>query len=359
MRPPTGHRPDGHQAALAQAACPTLQTCGHRPWASAAEGSTSRPGDASTQSHRRELRAAISEALRPGPCWPAGISAIDFATRFPWPRTGIIMGTVVNAPFGPPVDEVPLPRAPLTFVVAQARFERVASISSEEFIAGFQEKIRASYPVMQRGQQAGVLLGPEGQVVTADAGVLWRFDESPERWQVVLASDFVALSTRHYTHRRDFIDRFSTVLSAVQQELRIRFCDRIGIRYVDRVTGQRLLGRLESLLKPEVLGAVAVNVGEEGVENIHTFVDTTFRLPETAELHARWGLLPAGVTFDPAIEATNVRSWVLDLDAYSTQQVSFEPRTLAERTEALSQRIYRFFRWAVQDEFLIAHGGHL
>ena len=267
------------------------------------------------------------------------------------------MGSVVVTPFGPPVEEVPLPRAPLVFVVAQARFERVASISSDDFIAGFQEAIRSTYPVMQRGQQAGILLGPDGQVVTADAGTLWRFDERPEGWQVVLAPDFVALSTKRYTRRQDFIDRFNTILAAVQHELRIRFCDRLGIRYVDRVTDPALLDRLRELLKPEVLGAVAVNPGEPGVEHVHGFVDATYRLPEAIELHARWGVLPAAVTFDPAIEAADARSWVLDLDAYSTEPVAFDPRVLASRAEALSQRVYRFFRWAVEDEFLIAHGG--
>ncbi len=267
------------------------------------------------------------------------------------------MGGMVGSPFGPPVEEVPLPRAPLVFVVAQARFERIASISSEDFIAGFQEAIRRAYPVMQRGQQAGILLGRDGQVVTADAGTLWSFDERPEGWQVVLAPDFVALSTRRYSRRRDFIDRFNTVLFAAQHELRVRFCDRLGIRYVDRVTDPGLLSRLGELLKPEVLGTVEVDPGEPGVERIHWFVDTTYRLPETAELHARWGVLPPAVTFDPAIEAADARSWVLDLDAYSTEQVAFDPRILAPRAEALSQRVYRFFRWAVEDDFLVAHGG--
>ena len=69
------------------------------------------------------------------------------------------MGTMttmqIDVPFGAPVPEVPLPRAPLVLVVVQARFDRVASIANEEFIAGFQEAIRDIYPVMHREQQAG------------------------------------------------------------------------------------------------------------------------------------------------------------------------------------------------------------
>ncbi|MHB8719699.1 MAG: TIGR04255 family protein [Candidatus Dormibacteria bacterium] len=264
---------------------------------------------------------------------------------------------MVDTPFGPPVAEVPLPRPPLTFVVAQARFERIASVVSEDFIGGFQEAIRGSYPVMRRAQQAGMLIGPEGQVVTADAGVLWRFDERPEGWQVVLAPDFVALSTKQYTRRQDFMDRFATILGAAQQELRVRFCERLGIRYVDRVTEASLLDRLPELLKPEVVGAVGVDLGEESVQPVHNFVDATYRLAGTMELHARWGVLPPSVTFDPAIEAAEMPSWVLDLDAYSTGQIAFDPRALTDAATQLTERIYRFFRWAVRDDFLVAHGG--
>lgn len=267
------------------------------------------------------------------------------------------MGSVIETPFGPAVEEVPLPRAPLSFVVAQARFERVASVASEDFIGGFQEAIRGAYPVMQRAQQAGMLIGPDGQVVTADGGVLWRFDERPEGWQVVLAPDFVALSTKQYTRRQDFIDRFATIVGAAQHQLRLRFCDRLGIRYVDRVTDASLLGRLAELLKPQVVGAAGVELGETGVEAVHNFVDATYRLPASMGLHARWGVLPPAVTFDPAIEAAELASWVLDLDAYSTAQIAFEPRALTEVATQLTERIYRFFRWAVQDEFLVAHGG--
>lgn len=270
---------------------------------------------------------------------------------------GSILGTVTLTPFGPPVDEVALSRAPLVFVVAQARFERIASISKEDFIAGFQESIRATYPVMQRAQQAGVLLGPDGQVVTAEGGVVWQFGERPERWQVALAPDFVALSTARYTRRRDFLDRFSLLLSAAQAQLGVHFCDRLGVRYVDRVTDAASLDRLHELLKAEVLGAASVDPGEADVERRHEFVDCTYVLPEQAELHARWGVLPPSVTFDPAIEAVDSRSWVLDLDAYTTAQLTFDPRDLAERADRLSQRIYRFFRWAVTDDFLIEHGG--
>jgi len=269
------------------------------------------------------------------------------------------MGTVVEAPFGSEVAEVPLSRAPLVFVVAQARFERVASIAAEEFIAGFQEALRAIYPVMRRERQTGVLIGPDGRVVPSDGDIIWRFDERPAAWEVALTPDSVALSTTRYTSRSDFINRLATVLDVARRELRLRFCDRLGVRYVDRLTDDVLLARLPDLVKPAVIGAAGVDTGDGTVEQLHCFSDATFRLSEGAELHARWGLLPAQATFDPAIAASEVRSWVLDIDAYTRDQERFDPAALTERAERLCTTVYRFFRWAVREEFLIEHGGRL
>lgn len=270
---------------------------------------------------------------------------------------GSSMGTVVDVPFGAPVPEVALPRAPLVFVVAQVRFERVASISSESFIGGFQEAIRGVYPVMRREQQTGVLIGPSGPAVQTESGTAWRFDERPERWQVTLAPDFVALSTTRYKRRRDLIDRLRAVVTAAQDHLQVRFCDRLGVRYIDRVTDDELLGRLAELVRPEVLGTTGVDPAEAGVQQVHTFSDSTYRMPEGADLHARWGLLPPQTTFDPSVEPADALSWVLDLDAYTTQQEAFDPTAVTARAEALCERVYRFFRWAVTDAFLAAHGG--
>lgn len=266
---------------------------------------------------------------------------------------------VVNDPFGPPVAEIELPRAPLVFVVAQVRFERLASISTESFIGGFQEAIRGVYPVMKKEGQTSVLVGSGGPVAQAERSIAWRFQERPERWQVTLAPDFVSLSTTRYTRRRDFIDRLRTVVSAAQDHLHVRFCDRLGVRFIDRVTEVELLDRLAELVRPEVLGTAGVDPGETGVQRVHTFSDSTYRMSEGADLHGRWGLLPPQTTFDPAIEAADARSWVLDLDAYTTQQEPFDPPAVAARAEALCERVYRFFRWAVTDQFLTAYGGRL
>lgn len=268
------------------------------------------------------------------------------------------MGSVVDTPFGPLVTEVPLPRAPLVFVVVQARFERVVSIANEEFIAGFQETLRSRYPRLRREQETSLLIGPEGRIAPGNVGTLWRLDDRPEDWQVTLAPDFVALSTHSYTSRRDLLARFDEVLRAASQ-FQLRFCDRLGVRYVDRVADPALLDRLADLVRPEILGAALVHPGEEDVDGVQAFADSTYRIGKTVELHGRWGVLPPQATFDPAVEPAVLRSWVLDIDAFTTESVPFDPSALGSQVEGLCERIYRFFRWSVSDEFLRAHGGEL
>jgi uncharacterized protein (TIGR04255 family) len=266
------------------------------------------------------------------------------------------MGTVVDTPFGDAVLEVPLPRAPLVFVVAQARFERIASIASEEFVAGFQEALRPAYPLMRHEQQAGILITPDGAVAQTEGGAVWRLDEQPAGWQVTLSPDSVALATSTYTSRADFITRLDGVLEATQRHLGMRFCERLGIRYVDRVVHPQL-DRIEDLVRQSLLATVITPLGEDGVEVVHSFSDSTYHLSDETALHARWGVLPAQATLDPALAPAEQRAWILDIDAFTRGRERFERARLVAKAEFLAQRVYRFFRWAVQDEFLRAFGG--
>src|SRR5688572_5094174 len=100
--------------------------------------------------------------------------------------------------------EVPLPNAPLVRVIAQVRFPLVVAIEQREFMAPFQEAIRARYPVLRQEQMQGVLLGPPG-VAAQTPQVAWRFMDETHDWRISLAPDFLALETRAYTNRADFI----------------------------------------------------------------------------------------------------------------------------------------------------------
>lgn len=266
------------------------------------------------------------------------------------------MGSVIDRPFGTAVDEVPLSDAPLDLVVAQVRFPPVTSITEPDFVSSFQERLRPAYPVLRSEQKLEMLVGPEGPVQQS-VGRIWRFHEHGGPWSVTLATDFLALTTDRYTNRSDFLGRFSDVVGALHDWLHPVVLDRLGIRYVDRISDPARLEELATLIKPEVLGVAAfTHDNDADPVQSHYLAETAFKHADGTELRGRWGLLPAGATFDPSVVPGPSTSWVLDLDAYTTAPKDFDPITIAADAERFCQMAYRFFRWAVTDEFLDRFG---
>ena len=259
-------------------------------------------------------------------------------------------------PFGPSVPEVPLSRSPLVNVIAQVRFPQVMKIESDAgFVAPFQEAIRKDYPILRPERQLGVLIGPGG-VQPQDAGTVWRFEtKDPDAWQVTLASTFVSLSAKRYTRRSDLLQRLAVVLHALEAWLSPNVCDRIGVRYVDRISGEQL-PRLNSLVRSEVLGVAGDEKAMGDAQVVHALSDSLFRLSDASELRGRWGTLPPGATYDPGIEPSREPSWVLDLDHYISKQEDFDLAAIGGTVAEFCERIYTFFRWVVTDDFLTEYG---
>jgi uncharacterized protein (TIGR04255 family) len=258
-----------------------------------------------------------------------------------------------------PVEEVYLPDAPLVAVVAQVRFPGIVSISRDEFIGPFQEQIRTDYPVMHQVKEAAFVLGPQGMSAVGDGGTVCRFRAKDDRWGVSLSPTFVALETSAYIDRPDFVRRLQRVLRAVAQTIRPATFERFGLRYADRITfeGNDVLDAAR-LVRPELSSLATVELGD-GARLVHSFTDTQYEI-HGATLHARWGLVPANTQLDPFHgEAVPYPSWLLDLDMYSTDTAEFDVDTLVRTADDFAERIYAFFRWAVEDELLKRCGGAL
>ena len=231
---------------------------------------------------------------------------------------------MVDQPFGAAVPSVPLSRSPLAFVVAQIRFPLVTSISDESFIGPFQEQLRSTYGDLRREDETQVLVGPDG-VHNVRGGVVWRFSDGPDGWEVALTPEFVALATGNYTNR-------------------------------DRIQEESNLVRLSELLRLEVVGPYNVP-SPEAVKLNNVLTDCDYAFSDDSLLRARWGFLGARTTFDPALAPVDTPSWVLDLDA-SHGERDFDISTILDQVQLFSDRIYRYFRWVVTDEFLTTYGAN-
>lgn len=248
--------------------------------------------------------------------------------------------------------EVPLDRAPLVRVIAQLRFPPIVSLGRPEFIGPFQEAIRAGYPILRNEQTAGFLIGPGGVVAHRDEGPVWRFHDKADGWRVSLASNFVALESTVYKDRDDFFGRFEAIIAALDSLAKMSVYDRLGVRYINRVTGSEL-ERLPSLVRPEVVGLGASKL----VGMNHTLTESLFTQDDVS-LNARWGRLPAGATTDPAsLSPIDEPSWILDLDMFRGGQRDFVSSQILDDGRTFARTIHDFFRWCVKDEFLTAYGG--
>lgn len=262
----------------------------------------------------------------------------------------------VDSPFGPAVESVPLPRSPLAFVVAQVRFPLVASIAEQEFIAPFQERIRSTYSDLKAENETQVTLTPDGVQVTEGSRV-WRFSESDGPWEVALSSEFLALSARSYTNRDDFMARLGVLLAALEERVAPRTVRRLGVRYIDRVIGPEASREtMKTLVRPEILGATAIDL-PHAVHQSHSLTECQYNIDEdpSCTLRAKWGFLPPNATFDPAVQPADKDSWVLDVDC-SHNERSFDSEAILTAARSFTDRIYRYFRWAVTDEFLTHYG---
>ena len=253
----------------------------------------------------------------------------------------------------PSPSEVPLKNAPLVRVIAQVKFAEMLSVENPEVVARFQEAISRTYTALTR--ETGInIIGPFPGIQSPHPMTHWRFADHAVNWQwrASLTSQFVTLEVVNYTSRREFFERLETLLEAVAAYIKPTIVVRLGVRYINRITGQELQDA-SLLVRPEIAGVVGTNMAT----SVNLSVSETVFEIGTQRMTARWGMLPANVTMDPAaIEPIQERCFLLDLDVFEEAAASFDAHEIAMRGRQFAQRSYTFFRWAVTDEFLRRFG---
>jgi len=258
-------------------------------------------------------------------------------------------------PFGAVPDRIQLDPDPLVRVVAQVRFAPVLSVREQGFVAPFQEAIRGTYPLANKEMQQQVAPGAQGMLQVAES-VLWRFSDASDTWQVTLSEDFVSLDCSDYTDREDFMGRLRATLDALGTHIRPVLSSRVGVRYTDRLSDPAMLDQLREFIRPELLGLASAELGDG--DAVSELTQAEF-LTDQVSLRGRWGHLPSNASHDASIDPIEAPSWVLDLDVFTGATTPFDASQCAAEAERYASIVYGFFRWAVSDEFLEAHGVNL
>lgn len=255
-------------------------------------------------------------------------------------------GTAPSPASGPIPATVPLRPPPLELVLVQVRFAPVLSVVQDEFFGAFQQELLEDYPLTTKEQE--VVINAD---MAARATDLWRMQDNEGNWRVTLTAGFVAFETRDYPGKDPFFERLRRVLEAVERHVRPPRVERIGVRYVCRLEDAPDLARLDELVRPEVVG-VALSGDDQPTLAL---TQCSYDLGD-ATLGARFGLLPAGLLVEPTLRPAEGPSWILDVDVFDERKRPFEAESLAAEALDYSRRQYRFFRWAIQPEFLRRFG---
>ncbi len=259
--------------------------------------------------------------------------------------------------FGEVPDRMLLNNAPLVRVLGQVKFPRIAKIAEESYIANFQEAIRGEYPHFRSDTIQGVDIVITGNEVRPRqlTTTIWRFFDAREVIRVSLGPDAITMETASYVSRDDFLSRFEFILAKLVETIRPALVQRVGFRYVDRLQDPNDLDALSDLIHAELL-----NVLQSGlVQHIDISMTEITGTTKEGKIIARYGLAPPQFSHDPDMAPpVGVKSWVLDVDSFSTNCAgeAFDTQMLCAELDKVAARAYAFFRWGVTEKFLERFG---
>src|ERR1700730_2012320 len=112
----------------------------------------------------------------------------------------------------PQARRVTFAKNPLAEVVMQLTFPRLLEIDADLSLS-FQKGIQSEYPLLSAGKVIEVAFDPEkGADSRASESRRYEFFSADRKWQAVLTSEFVALTTSDYTRWEDFKARIRRLL---------------------------------------------------------------------------------------------------------------------------------------------------
>jgi uncharacterized protein (TIGR04255 family) len=245
-------------------------------------------------------------------------------------------------PTFPDVARIELKAPPLELVVCQLRFPVALGLVAMQPPEQFHNEIRRAYPVTRRGQttqaQIDATAGP--QVRMSGTG-FWLFEDKEANWTVSLGPEFLSLETRHYRQFGEFVGRFLELSGLAARLYGIELRERLGLRYVDRVSRARqpfLPEDWAGRVRPDLLPLRRFGGGVDPQMN-HVEARFSFGPNRMLTVHTLF--------VDRGFPGFAEEELVLDFDCYVEQRDSLDG--IREDLVGFKQIAYNAFRWALGD----------
>ena len=253
-----------------------------------------------------------------------------------------------------PYERLQYARSPLVEVICQLRFPTILSIGANE-PAAFQEAVRKDFPrYAARQEQVPPKVVKKGNATALEPQkpiTNYHFVSEDGRWKLNLTQNFIALSTLSYQRWEDFAARLDQPLAQFIQIYQPAFFERLGLRYVNAISRQRL--GLEDhlwddLIRDHYVGILGQpDVEETEITKCSLDVETPLVGGYRMKVHAGPGLIGGGKT-DKEVK------FILDSDFSAAGQLT------ADSVPAKLEDMHRFalclFRGAITEELHQAMG---
>lgn len=242
-----------------------------------------------------------------------------------------------------------LPNAPLALMLCQIQWPSLQNLQGDisELAATFGRELEG-FPLYSKSPSMDLEITPTG--VTQKPGItVYQWESLDRSAMVSLTGNFVSLSQRRYEDFGSFSKQLQSVLETLKNHVSVPLTSRVGVRYVNRIVAPELLDQLNLLVNPATLGYALPELDGD-VKVLETMNQVLFQVHDFY-LQARSGLVPPGQTVDPAIPVVPTPSWVLDIDAFSDQEVPFSVETTLKIVSTLGDTAYDFFKFAITKEF--------
>jgi uncharacterized protein (TIGR04255 family) len=240
----------------------------------------------------------------------------------------------------------------------QVQYSRTPQLVTDEAEARMAE-VLGRYPVRRRPVVVVPNVLINGQPIQSPSlsvpSPVLSFSDPKSTWQITVTETAVALETTNYSTRDDFCARGAEIFEAIAKTALPPVVDRIGVRYINRLTGDAL-GEVPSYIRPELSALTGCVDAPLAIQRSVT--ESQIELEEEGRMLVRSGQLPPNVAFDPALPPTSEGSWVLDIDVFTAQAgFPFDPGELSKRLNSYAETAYAFLRFATTEAFLDAHRG--